>query len=178
VQQLPDVFLDTETTGLGNAAQVVEIAIVSAGGEVVLDTFVRPTVPVEDGAYAVHGYTAEQLADAPPLTEIWPELVRVLTGKTVGIYNADYDMRILRQSAEAHGLAFADLRARARCVMREYATFWGEYNHARKSFRWQSLGAAIDQQGLVVPPGMRLHSALADAEMTRLLAVRMLGEPR
>jgi len=63
--------------------------------------------------------------------------------------------------------------------MRAYAGFWGDYNHARRSYAWQSLGAAIDQQGLTLPEGMRLHSALADAEMTRLLVVRMLnGEGR
>ena len=173
------VFLDTETTGLSNAAQAVEIAVVDATGAVLIDTYVKPTVPVEDGAAAVHGITAQQLAQAPALPEIWPRLLEVLQGRIIAIYNADYDTRILRQSAQAHGLDITPLvNLDVVCVMRSYARYWGDYNKYRKSFVWQSLSAAIYQQELTVPPGMRLHSALADAEMTRLLALRMAGELR
>ena len=174
------VFLDTETTGLGASAQAVEIAVVDHTGAVLLDTLVRPTVLVESGAAAVHGITAEQLEQAPALPEVWPDLLAALEGRTVVIYNATFDHRILTQSARAHELPTEPLqRLDVWCAMRAYAEFWGDYNVARHSYVWQSLNAAIDQQGLVLPPGMRLHSALADAEMTRLLVERMLsGEGR
>ena len=170
------IFLDTETTGLGEQAQVVEVAVVAADGTVLLDTFVRPTIHVEEGAAAVHGITAEQLANAPDFAAIWPILLSIMQGNTVAIYNADFDMRIITQSAQAHGLDLSPLRlVKAWCVMRAYAQFFGDYNPARRAYRWHSLGAAIEQQGLVLPVGMRLHSALADAEMTRQLTARMLN---
>jgi len=63
------VFLDTETTGLGDNAQAIEIAIVDADGAVIFESYCRPTVPVEPGAQAIHNIGAEKLEDAPS----WPE---------------------------------------------------------------------------------------------------------
>ncbi len=37
------LVFDTETTGLGSGAELVELAIVSARAEVLLDTLVRPS---------------------------------------------------------------------------------------------------------------------------------------
>ena len=64
------VFLDTETTGLDDTAEVIEIAIVDAAGAVIFESYCRPTVPVDPGAQAVHGIGPEKLATAPA----WPEI--------------------------------------------------------------------------------------------------------
>ena len=44
------VFLDTETTGLDDDAELVEIAVVDATGAVLFESYCRPTVPVDPGA--------------------------------------------------------------------------------------------------------------------------------
>lgn len=122
------VFLDTETTGLDNAAQVIEIGIVAGDGSVLVDTFVRPTCPMSDGAAAVHGITAEQLAGAPELPEVWEQVRTAVDERIVHIYNADFDLRMLRQSAQAHNLPtgwLTEAAARSVCVMRQYAQFYG-----------------------------------------------------
>ncbi|MBR9829321.1 MAG: 3'-5' exonuclease, partial [Oceanospirillales bacterium] len=59
------VFLDTETTGLDDDAQMVEIAVVDENGSVLFESYCRPTVPVDPGAQAVHGIGSEVLAGAP-----------------------------------------------------------------------------------------------------------------
>lgn len=41
------LFLDTETTGLGNTAQALEIGLVNARGETVYHTRLKPTVSIE-----------------------------------------------------------------------------------------------------------------------------------
>lgn len=175
------VFLDTETTGLDNAAQVVEIGIVAGDGRILVDTLVRPTCQVSDGAAAVHGITAEQLDDAPELPEVWEQVRIALDERGVHIYNADFDLRMLRQSAQAHNLPtgwLVEVANNSVCVMRQYAAFYGSYDPHRHSYRWQSLSAAIDQQRLVLPPGLRLHSAVADAEMTRQLVIKMIEQSK
>jgi DNA polymerase III epsilon subunit-like protein len=49
------VILDTETTGLDNQAQVIEIAVIDLVGITLFDTLIRPTIPVSSEATAVHG---------------------------------------------------------------------------------------------------------------------------
>jgi hypothetical protein len=38
------IYLDTESTGLGPQAQIVDVALVSGDGTVLFDSFVRPTI--------------------------------------------------------------------------------------------------------------------------------------
>ncbi len=40
------LYLDTETTGLGSQAEIVEIAVVDGAGRTVLNRLVRPTSPI------------------------------------------------------------------------------------------------------------------------------------
>jgi DNA polymerase III epsilon subunit-like protein len=78
-----DVFLDTETTGLGHfqQAQVIQIAIVDAKGQVLLDTLVKPEyTPVEEDARGIHKITNEELeAKGKPWTEVWPVVHDILS---------------------------------------------------------------------------------------------------
>ena len=64
------LFLDTETTGLGPADQVVEIAVLDAEGAVVFHSLVKPTVPIPAEATAIHGIRDEDVAGAPTFAGI------------------------------------------------------------------------------------------------------------
>jgi putative transposase len=59
-------------------------------------------VPVDPGAQAVHGIGPEKLATAPAWPEIAERVRSALEGKTVVIFNSDFDTRILVQTATAH----------------------------------------------------------------------------
>ena len=48
-------FLDTETTGLDNGAQIIEIAIIDGTGDVMVDLRLKPSVPIDERAQEVHG---------------------------------------------------------------------------------------------------------------------------
>lgn len=82
------VVLDTETTGLDEAAQIVSIAIIDHTGQVLLDTLVRPTISIPDDVVAIHGITDEMVVDAPTMAHLYDEVRRLLSGRTVVIYNA------------------------------------------------------------------------------------------
>ena len=58
------LILDTETTGLGDDAEVVELAVIDCAGAVLLDTLVRPSGPVPAEAAAIHGITDAMAANA------------------------------------------------------------------------------------------------------------------
>ena len=51
----PLAFLDLETTGLGNTAQVCQLGVIDQDGNTVVSTLVKPTVPIEASAATVTG---------------------------------------------------------------------------------------------------------------------------
>jgi len=59
------LYLDTETTGLDEKAEIIEIAILDVAGNVLLDSLVKPTSPISDAASKVHGIMMSMLGDAP-----------------------------------------------------------------------------------------------------------------
>ncbi|GAA2110795.1 3'-5' exonuclease [Streptomyces synnematoformans] len=104
----PDVVvLDTETTGLHGTARIVEIAVLSSSGEVLLDTLVDPSGPIPAEASQLHGITTEMVAGAPAFSRVLPDLERVLEGKRCLIYNDVYDLGRLRHELTLHHLDHA-----------------------------------------------------------------------
>lgn len=97
------LMLDSETTGL--AGFLVEIAITDRAGRAVFHSLVNPQTPIEPGAAAVHGITQAQLEGAPTFAQIEPQLRQVLWGKRVVIYNADFDIGVLRRELVRETLA-------------------------------------------------------------------------
>jgi DNA polymerase-3 subunit epsilon len=111
------VVLDTETTGKDKkTAEIVEIAVIDQTGETLLEERVNPRMPIPPGATGVHGITDQDVASAPTLDEIWPRITSVLTGKTVIIFNAEYDSNVLRHSAERHQVPLISFKSA--CALR------------------------------------------------------------
>jgi DNA polymerase-3 subunit epsilon len=163
-------YLDTETTGLGPADQIVEIGIIGHDGSVVFESLVRPTVPIPLDASRVHGISTGMVMSAPGWGEIWPLVVEHLEGWPVAIYNADFDLRLVRQSNRRAGIVSSLDPARVTCLMQLYAEFHGEWDGQRRSYRWQSLEAASRQCGLRLP---NAHRAVQDAQLARRLLEHM-----
>lgn len=174
------VVLDTETTGLNRERddEACQIAVVASDGTVLLDTLVKPSLPIEPGAARIHGITDEMVKDAPTFVEILPHLHEALDGRVVVIYNADFDAGIIGNmilsSSGAPERNYMDRHFSLQglwCAMQQYARFYGEWNDYHESFRWQRLGSACAELGIhVVGPA---HSALGDALRTLALIQKM-----
>ncbi|MEG4026450.1 MULTISPECIES: 3'-5' exonuclease [unclassified Microcoleus] len=76
------VILDTETTGLYDA-QIVEIAIIDRLGEMLLNTLVKPSIPIPPEAAYLHGISDAMVGDPPSFPEVYPRIVEVLKDKRV-----------------------------------------------------------------------------------------------
>ena len=138
--------LDTETTSL--SGEPVEIAVVDLAGEVLFNSLIRPKYPVEPGARAVHGITDSELEQAPTLAEAWPDLQRVLAGRTTILtYNADFDESMVAGTARRDGLA--PLPQSWHCLMEMFATWYGQWSSYHEDYKWQPLNGG--------------HRALSDA---------------
>ena len=88
------VILDTETTGLYDA-EIVEIAIIERTEETLLDTLIKPSIPIPAEVTEIHGITDEMVADAPTFPQVYPRIDAALKKKRVIIYNASFDIKIL-----------------------------------------------------------------------------------
>lgn len=167
--QRQPLFLDTETTGLDAQAEIVEISVIDAAGEVLLDSLVRPQRPIPAEVVRVHGITNQMVAAAPRWPQVWAELEGLLRGRPVGIYNAEFDVRMLRQSHAASGLAWAPAAFADFCIMRLYARYRAQPGRFG-SYRWHKLTAAGRQCGLAHSGA---HRARADADLARQVLLHM-----
>ena len=132
------VLLDTETTGLGDA-EIVEIAIVDSQGSSVLDTLIKPTISIPKDATLIHGITNEMVADSPNFPSVYPRIVAALENKDVVIYNADFDIHILKYCCNLHKLPLLEINKRSHCLMLWYSQWVGNYSKYWNSYRWQPL---------------------------------------
>ena len=87
------LVVDTEFTGLGSEAQAVEVAVVRVTS--VQSFLVKPTVPVEPAARAVHHLRDEDLAAAPTMQELLELCPRLFTADVFVAHNAEFDRRML-----------------------------------------------------------------------------------
>lgn len=160
----PWLALDTEATGLGPYDEVIEVAAVTAGGEVALEALSRPSRPVTAKATRLHGLTAEDLAAAPAWPAVWPALDQVLAGMPVLAWNAAFDLRLLRQTCDRYRLPFR--APRFLCLRAAFR----ELHPLMRS----TLDAACLALGV---PERPTHRALQDARVARLVALRLLKPP-
>jgi DNA polymerase-3 subunit epsilon len=165
LSQYVPVFLDTETTGLDTTAEVLEISVVDWNGNVLLDTLVKPKGLISPAASAIHGITAEMVANAPTWPEVLPQLQQVLADKMGVTYNAAFDLRMMLQSSEAWGLTPEPCFGAKTffCAMLEYAHWRNLPDFYRKRNKWIKLEEACRHEGVVL---LNAHRALADCYMT------------
>ncbi|WP_460074164.1 3'-5' exonuclease [Streptomyces sp. YKOK-I1] len=160
----PDGYavLDTETTGLTATSRIVEIAVTTVSGTVLLDTLLNPGgEPIPAEATAIHKITDNMVEDAPTFSEVLPRLTEALAGRRIVIYNREYDTGRLgwelhlhhlaqgtvdlarhpRYGARRHAAAQAWLDAQAweECAMEQYAAFFGDWHDYWGSYTWQKL---------------------------------------
>ena len=160
------LYLDTETTGLRDWDEIVEISILDHDGGVLYSSLVRPTQMISANAVAIHGITDEMVQDSPRWINVWPEVETILKGREVAIYNADFDIRLIRQTHKIQGMQRARFSHEFFCIMQLYAQYHGDWNPSRRSYRWQSLENAGQQCGIPLP---NTHRAGDDAALARAI---------
>lgn len=165
---LPNFYvLDTETTGFGKADEIVQIGIIDKHGETVLNTLVKPTIPVPLGAYEVHGIRDEMLQDAPTFADVYALLSMKIAGSHVVAYNMDFDWRMVQQNCTLYKLPLVRTGKR-HCAMKHYAAYRGV--RGRKGYKWHKLSTAAAYEKIEV---VDAHSALGDVRMTLKLMEKM-----
>lgn len=164
-------ILDTETTGIGNYDEIVQIGIINQAGEVLLNELIRPTKPVPREAQAVHGISNERLASAPAFDDVFTRISSILTAEIVVAYNMDFDWRMLKQTMALPSYSYLpQIKVKKKyCAMKQYAAYRGMPGR-RGDYRWHKLGAAAAFEGIEVA---NAHDAIGDVQMTLRLIEKM-----
>ncbi|WP_413113396.1 exonuclease domain-containing protein [Thaumasiovibrio sp. DFM-14] len=158
------VYLDTESTGIDDDDQIIQIGIIDIDGNVLLNTLVQCDKESHPKALEVHGITPDMLKDAPTYPEIHDKIVSLLHNKVVEAYNAPFDMRLLTQTAKCHQLDFDDCHWKARCIMRRFAETF-DCKRQKQFVAAERLGVTFDD--------LKLHDAADDCELTRRVSLAL-----
>jgi DNA polymerase III subunit epsilon len=98
-----EIVIDTETSGLGSDARILEIACVEINnGQPTGRMFCSLVWPgaetvISDSAAAVHGLTLDKLRGAPTFGQLFVSIKSFLWEARLFAYNAEFDMRMLQQ---------------------------------------------------------------------------------
>jgi len=154
------VVIDTETSAL--TGEPCQIGIVDQDGKVLLDTYVRPSVPIGQTAIAIHGITNDMVAAAPTFVDLRERLLELLVPSPVLSYNAVFDRQMLHNAADRWGVGKINWKTLAHwcCVMEAFAEWNGEWNDWHDSYRWKTLTYAAERAGIAIEGH---HGALADS---------------
>lgn len=118
------VILDTETTGLTDEDVVIQIGVIDLRGTVLLDTLVYSERESDPVSLKIHSISAADVKKAPMFCDVYKKLCSVTDGKVVLMYNADFDSKLLMQTACVNGV---DLKPMASiCVMEIYTDYLGK----------------------------------------------------
>jgi DNA polymerase-3 subunit epsilon len=167
---LDPIYLDSETTGLENWDEIIEIGVVDSSGQVLLETLIKPQGSIPADATRIHGISDRDVITAPTWRQIWPQLERILDGRHLAIYNAEYDLRMMRQSHARYGFSWTEESVNSHCIMQLYARYRGQWNPVRRSYRWHSLNAAGKQCGIQLS---NTHRAVDDTLLARAVLLHM-----
>ena len=175
------IFLDTETSGLDDSAEIVEIGIIDINGEPLLETFIKPYNPIPEEATNIHGITNDIVKDAPYWSEIHEQFCSIIKDRTLIIYNRGYDVRLIDQTIKASIENKAmkeeaqdwDKDQRILCAMKLFAAYYGMWDEYHEDWKWQKLTAAAHHMN--VKTEGKAHRAVTDCLMT-LGIVQAMGE--
>jgi hypothetical protein len=154
--------LKTSTTGL--EGEVIELAVVTMAGEVLMDQRFEPSIPVEPGATRFHGITDSDLKGCPPFPSCWPELGQILLDRPVVAWAAEFQRKVIQNTLsdlqpgwdrrstpdEKNVLTLAagilTTLGFQKCVMEQYGTIWGQVNGKGQIVNQKFPEALIQQE--------------------------------
>ena len=161
--------IDFETTGLSPAhgARPTEIAVVLVSGGEIVDRYqslMNPGVPIPPDIQAFTGISNAMVRRAPSISQVMSRAVQFADGRPIVAHNAAFDRKFWEAGTAGLGSRASDRFICSLLLSRRL--FPGARNH--------KLATLVRALGL--PAAGRYHRALADAECTAHLFIRLQQE--
>lgn len=99
------VFLDTETTGTSTFDEIVNLGISDENATPLYNEFFKPSLSIKETASEVSGITNDMVEDKPFFRDEWDKIYAILETKKFVAYNADFDARMIQQTAQNHQIS-------------------------------------------------------------------------
>ena len=165
-----EIVMDTETTGLdpNSGDRIVEIGAVELFNHMptgkTYHQYINPQRDMPEGAFAVHGLSAEFLSDKPLFTDIAQTFLDFVGESKMVIHNAAFDMKFI--NAELKWVERPEL---------PWAQALDTLAIARKKFpgAQNSLDALCRRFGILTE--RELHGALLDSEILAEVYLELIG---
>ncbi|GCE04774.1 hypothetical protein [Dictyobacter aurantiacus] len=106
IQALPNLaFLEVDTTGLYEDAEIIRLVVMSIHGETLLDRLVTPSRPLSRQIATITGIEQIELQTAGiPITDALNQLRQAIRGTYILSYNLEFDEGKLREAVQRHQL--------------------------------------------------------------------------
>lgn len=168
---LREIVLDTETTGLDptKGDRLVEVACLELINHVpsgnTFQSYFNPNRDMPPEAFAVHGLSAEFLADKPEFAAVAEEMLAFIGEDMLVIHNAEFDLKFLN----------AELKQVERAAI-PYTRVVDTLALARRKFPGApaSLDALCKRYEIDTAHRVK-HGALLDAELLAQVYVELIG---
>ncbi len=159
------VALDTETTGLqADRDAIIEIGAIKFRGDELLgewSALVNPGRALPHKIERLTGITSREVANAPLLSQVAPQLSRFIGENPIVGHNIQFDLAFLQRRGISFSAPALDTFELA-CILMPYASRY-------------SLGKLMDELGIAFPTR---HRALDDARAVRALFCALLERAR
>lgn len=158
-----NIVLDTETTGLTENDELLQVSILDADtGSILFNSYILPCFRLEwPDAQAVNGIAPEMVEDAPHIYRVLPTLNAIFRNvENVIGYGVVFDIGFLeRAGVKIPGNAvYHDVKD-------TFAVVYGDYSSHYHSFTWKSLSLCAETLGYDWG-GDAAHDSLADCKAT------------
>ncbi|WP_341756240.1 MULTISPECIES: DNA polymerase III subunit epsilon [unclassified Candidatus Tisiphia] len=174
MQQLREVILDTETTGLDpkSGHRIVEIGAIEMVNKVLTGKqfhfYINPQRDMPTEAYRIHGISGEFLKDKPLFAEIAEEFLAFISSSQLVIHNATFDIKFINYELS--------LLKRPYTEFLELSNTIDTLALARKLF--PGMKANLDslcKRYKIDNSSRKLHGALKDAALLAEVYVELTG---
>lgn len=155
------IYLDLETTGLNpDTEEILQIGLLSEDGKVLMNEYLKPKSKKSwNAAERIHGISPKKVDYCKSLEYVTPDILQILEGQEVVIYNAGFDVGFLTNEMKW-------VIGNVRCAMLEFAELFGEWDDYRKSYRWKKLNFAASHVGHIWGQDNE-HDAISDCRATK-----------
>ena len=156
------VIFDTETTGLRENDLIIHLAVMDLMRNMLIDTMVKPVSKrrIAEGAKDVHGLTLKDLKDAPIFESVVKDFVKVVEGKRILSFNAEFHERMFLQSYYNEGVSEVLPKLDFEDVQSKFDKFMSRDRLALPGRKNTGIGDCNATLDLIV--------RIADAELTEL----------
>lgn len=131
-------FLEVDTDGLHDDADILRVLIVDAGGSPLYNQVFRPRRPLDANTTYLTALTQDMLQDAPRLAEEWERITQALTGRYVLSFNLEFDQNKLCENASRYELS--PLTIIGTCLMEASRTYFQRYAYPKLATLCAQIG--------------------------------------